>query len=309
MTVRKKVILDVDTGVDDAMAIAYAIHSPELEVLGVTTCFGNTSVEDAARNSIHILNLLDAQIPVAIGAHKPIYRDHLKAKATHVHGEDGLGDTGHPFLAGEPIDQHAVDFMIEKIKEFPNEVTLILVGSSTNLAHAIIKEPEIIGLIQEVVIMGGAVTVSGNVTPFAEANIYTDPEAADLVFRSGLPIRLVGLDVTMKTLLPRENLEVWRERNTQLSNFFADMTEFYMNFYLRRFDMGGCSLHDPLAVGVVIDPSFVKCKPLNVRVNLEANDEIGKTFVSDDSSYPPNVQVCLEVDSERFLQHFLNRVV
>lgn len=309
MTNRKKVIIDVDTGIDDALALSYAIRSPELEVLGVTTCFGNTSVEDAARNTIHILNLLDVQIPVAIGAHKPIYRDHLKAKATHVHGEDGLGDTGHPFIAGKPIEQHAVDFIIENIKEYPHEITMILVGSSTNLAHAILKEPEIIGLIKEVVIMGGAVTVPGNVTPFAEANIYTDPEAVDLVFRSGLPIRLVGLDVTLQTLLPREILQIWREKNTQLSNFFADMTEFYMDFYLRRYDMGGCGLHDPLAVGVVIDPSIVKGKYMDVQVTLEDNAEIGKTFVSLEQSNKSNIQVCLEVDAERFLQHFLSRVV
>lgn len=308
----KKVILDVDTGIDDAMALSYAVRSPELEVIGITTCFGNTSVEEATRNTFQVLDYLEAEIPVAAGADKPLFRDHLKGKATRVHGENGIGDTAHPFPKREPIGQHAADFIVSKVKENPKQVTLILVGSLTNMATAIMKDPEIIHLVKEVIIMGGAVTVPGNVTPAAEANIYTDPEAAEYVFRSGLPITLVGLDVTLKTLLPRKYLEIWRAKNTRLSNYMADITEHYMNAYLQFYtDIQGCGLHDPLAVAVAIDRTFVKTKPVHVQVDIEGTISLGRTVgdLRPKPAQPPNMEVCLEVDADRFLQHFASRVV
>lgn len=309
----KYVILDVDTGIDDALAIAYALHSPELRVLGITTCFGNTSVEEATRNTLQVLELFAAEdIPVSKGAGKPLWRDHLKQKATAIHGEDGLANSRLPQPKRAPIELDAASFIVSQVRKYPHQVTLITVGSQTNLAQAILKDPEIVGLVENVSIMGGAVTVPGNATPAAEANIYTDPEAAEFVFRSGMPITLVGLDVTMQTLLTREHLQAWRAIATPQSLFLADICKFYMDAYhsLNPF-LGGCALHDPLAVAVVIDPTFVQAAPMHVQVDLEGSLSIGRT-VGDrrlKPAQPPNMKVCLEVDTERFVSHFLERVI
>lgn len=308
----KKVILDVDTGIDDALAISYAIHSPELDVIGITTTFGNTSVDITTANTLKVLNVLGRlDIPVAAGNGHPLFRDDLKEKATRVHGEDGLGNTNYPLPETREISQHAVDFLVEQIRNHPKEVTVIAVAAMTNLAMAIVKDPEIVELVGEIVIMGGAVTAPGNVTPHAEANILADPEAAEVLFRSGAPITMVGLDVTMQTLLHRHYVEEWRQKGTSVSRFMADMTEYYMDAYLSFYpDILGCALHDPLAVGIVIDRSFVKTKAMHVQVDTEGELSKGRTIgdLRGKPANPPNMQVCLEVDTDRFVTHFVERV-
>ncbi|MDA8353392.1 MAG: nucleoside hydrolase [Firmicutes bacterium] len=303
------ILLDVDTGIDDALAIAYAVHSPELEILGITTCFGNASVEETTRNTLQVLEVLGAEeIPVIAGAGNTLAGYPPREKASWIHGENGLGDVKLPLPTRRPLDGNAAQFIISEVRRRPHEVTLITVGSLVNLATALRQDPEIAGLLKQVVVMGGAVTVPGNITPHAEANIHADPEAADVVFRSGVPITLVGLDVTMKTLLRRERLEDWRRENTEVSWFLADICDFYMNAYHQEVDasLGGCALHDPLTVGIVIDPSFVRTTPMKVRVITEG-EERGRTVGSEHLS--SHVQVALKVDSDRFVSHFLSRVV
>ncbi|WP_068618403.1 nucleoside hydrolase [Paenibacillus tuaregi] len=308
----KKIILDVDTGIDDSLAIAYAVHSPELQLLGITTCFGNVSVEEATRNTLVVLEHLDSTVPVIPGAGKPFAREPIKKKAVHIHGEDGIGNT----LTLEPNTQaqrdQAVNFMIQQVNKQPGEVTLIMVGPLTNLALALKQEPELVSRVERVVIMGGAVTVRGNVTPHAEANIYADPDAAEAVFRSGIPITLVGLDVTMKTLLPLEEVVKWREKGTKLADLLADMTEFYIGAYKSIYpSIKGCALHDPLAVAAVTDPSFVKTVPMRLSVELQDTESLGhiEGVQLDGSGEEQSVDVCIEVDAERFLEHFLSRVI
>lgn len=300
----KKIIFDVDTGIDDAMAIAYAVNSPELEILGLTTSYGNVEVETATRNTLAVLEKLGKRIPVYAGAARPLERKTREGFAKYVHGEDGLGNV----LDFEPVNseesESAVDFIINQVKRLPHEVTIIAVGPLTNLALAIQKAPEIAELVGDVVIMGGAVFVPGNATPHAEANIFADPEAAEIVLSSGLPITLVGLDVTMQTLLPRNKVEEWR--GSEAGDFFANMVGFYHDFY-ESFSpgIGGCGLHDPLAVGVAIDSSFVKTKYIGVSV-ITKGEEDGRTLPN--SEEEPKIQVCTEVDATRFLEHFLKRV-
>jgi purine nucleosidase len=301
----KKVILDVDTGIDDALAIAYALNSPELEIIGLTTCFGNAPIENTTRNTLVVLDQLGKTVPVYSGADNPLSRPPKKFP-THVHGEDGLGNKVEkaPVMIAE--SEGAVDFIINQVKLRPHEITIIAVGPLTNLALAVQKEPEIVSLVNEVVIMGGAVFVKGNVTPYSEANIYADPHAADCVFSSGLPVTVVGLDVTMQTLLPNAKLADWRGVDTKASHFFADMTSFYMQAYETFHPgIGGCALHDPLAVGVVIDPSFVKKEKWHVKVVLEG-EEMGRTVALSEGE--PTIQVCTQVDAGRFLNHFLGRL-
>ncbi|WP_141431665.1 nucleoside hydrolase [Bacillus sp. 03113] len=303
----KPIIFDVDTGIDDALAMAYALNSPELELLGFTTCFGNVSVEEATRNTLVVLEKVGKRIPVYQGAEQTFRRGEKKHSAKHVHGEDGLGNT----LKSDPIVKaeigFAPDFIIEQVKNRPEEITIISVGPLTNLALAIEKAPEILPLIKEVVIMGGAVNVPGNVTPYSEANIKSDPDAADYVFSSGLRVTIVGLDVTMKTLLPVSKLGEWRATGLESAHFFADITKFYMDKYEAFYPgIGGCALHDPLAVGVAIDSSFVETEAMNVKVVLEG-EEVGRTvgnFVAE-----PKIHVCTKVEADRFLDHFLSRVI
>ncbi|MGF9910894.1 nucleoside hydrolase [Brevibacillus porteri] len=307
----EKIILDVDTGIDDALAIAYAVHSPALEVCGITTTFGNITVEEATRNTLQVLELLGASaIPVYQGTSKPIVRD-LTGKARLFHGENGLGNVVLPEPSTTAQPQSATQFLISAIKEHSHELTLVTVGSMTNLAQAIMAAPEIVSLVKRVVVMGGAVTVPGNRTPVAEANICADPEAAAYVFQSGIPVTLVGLDVTMQTLLTREHLQEWRAKDTRLHHVFADMCEVYMNAYATVGNLRGCGLHDPLAVGVVIDPTLVKAFPMHVAVDTSGGASDARTIGDrrEQPAQPPNVDVCLEVDHERFVSHFLKYVL
>jgi purine nucleosidase len=307
----KKVILDVDTGIDDAMALSYAVHSPDLEVCGVTTTFGNISVEEATRNSLQVLELVGAaDIPVYMGASKPLVRE-LTEKAKLFHGENGLGNVTLPSPRAKIQGQSAAEFLVSAIKAQPHELTVITVGSMTNLALAIMAAPEIVSLVKRVVVMGGAVTVPGNRTPVSEANICADPEAAQFVFQSGIPLTMVGLDVTMQTLLTRAHLQEWRERNTDVSRFFADICEVYMDAYAKVGNVRGCGLHDPLAVGVVIDPTFVTAVPMHVQVDTSGGPSDARTIGDrrSDTQVAPNVEVCLEVDHDRFVKHFLQYVM
>lgn len=309
----KPIILDVDTGIDDMLAIAYATHSPEVKLIGLTTLFGNATVEETTRNSLYVLELLGRkEIPVYKGAAKPLSRN-KDSYARHVHGEDGLGGALQDALPkGQARSLSAAEFMVEQARSMPGQLTIIAVGPMTNLATAVRLDPDFVSLVGQVVVMGGAVTVPGNVTPHAEANIHSDPEAAELVFGSGLPIKLVGLDVTMKTLLPRTSMQEWRDKGNVMSNFLADATDFYMNAY-ETFSpgIGGCALHDPLAVGVVVDPTFCRTESMQVKVDTTGKSTIGQTYADRNAHVDgrPNVEVCLEVDADRFLAHFMNRVV
>lgn len=308
----KPVILDVDTGIDDAMAIAYAAHSPELKLLGLTTLYGNVSVEEATRNTLYVLELLGREdIPVYAGANKPLVRSKDKF-AKFVHGDDGIGG-----MLGEAVPKTkagsltAAQFMVRQARNRPGQIAFICVGPLTNLAQAVRLDPDFPRLAGQVVIMGGAVNVTGNVTKYAEANIHSDPEAADIVFRSGLPVTLVGLDVTMKTLLPRCKLQEWHEKGTPISRFLAGAASFYINFYENKYPgIGGCALHDPLAVGVAIDPTLCRTETMPVEVELQ-DEFVGRTCAGRNgaSAGGPAINVCLEVDAERFLEHFLSRVV
>ncbi|GAA0135013.1 nucleoside hydrolase [Paenibacillus sp. YSY-4.3] len=303
----KPIIMDVDTGIDDALAIAYAAHSPELELIALTTCFGNISAQEATRNSLYVLEKLGKSVPVYEGAEVPISGNLKKAYARHIHGQDGLGNALREEPHGHKASLGAPDYIIRQVKERPHEITIIAVGPLTNLALAIEKAPDIIPLIGEVVVMGGAVTVPGNATPYGEANIVADPEAAAAVFASGVRLTLVGLDVTMQTLLSSEHLQNWRNSGDELGRLLAEMTEFYIGAYESRFPgIGGCGLHDPLAVGVAIDRSFVSSERMRVAVVTEG-EAAGQTVGSADGEL--RIEVCTKVDADRFLQHFLSRVI
>ncbi|WP_231571498.1 nucleoside hydrolase [Gordoniibacillus kamchatkensis] len=301
-------ILDVDTGIDDALAIAYAVSLPAVELLGVTTTYGMAPVDYSYRNSRKVLEALGAaHIPVYRGSEKPLKRS--REYSGKIHGNDGLGETLGPVEAPAASSEHAVDYLICQIRKHQKELTIVATAPLTNLAAAITKAPEIVGMVGKVVIMGGAVMTPGNVTKFAEANIIIDPEAAGLVLESGLPITLVGLDVTRKTLLTQADVAKWKQKGTPASAFFARFTEFYLDAYSKLHPyLKGCALHDPLAVGVAVYPDLVQTVPMNVKVDLEDN-ALGRTTEDLYRAAEPTTLVCVQVDADRFMKSFFAHVI
>ncbi|GIP00764.1 ribosylpyrimidine nucleosidase [Paenibacillus lautus] len=308
-----RIVLDVDTGVDDALAIAYAVRSSALDILGITTCFGNVPVEYATRNTLHVLDRLGAAgIPVAMGEAAPLFHPSMKSYPVQFHGENGLGNLAFPDPAGKPVSTSAAAFMVDQIRRYPKQVTLICVGPLTNLAAAILQAPEISSLVRQIIVMGGAVGVAGNRRMHAEANVYSDPEAAQLVFQSGAPITLVGLDVTMQTELSLEDIQRWRDLDSDLTRFLADMTSYYIGGYRESYgDRTGCALHDPLAVAVAIDLSLVEVQPMVLQVDLEGIHSYGRTIADlrPRCTDRPNVNVCTGVDAKRFQEHFMETLM
>ncbi|WP_248928805.1 nucleoside hydrolase [Paenibacillus hamazuiensis] len=300
----QKMILDVDTGIDDALALAYAIASPEIELLGVTVSYGNTPAANAWRNTQEVLRHLRSNVPVYRGADRPLGR--TRVYSGKFHGNDGLGHTLGAVAEPAAASPDAADFIIAQAHELGAELAVVTTGPLTNLALAITKDPSIIDKIGRVVCMGGAFMAPGNVSKFAEANIYMDPEAADNVFRSNLPLTLVGLDVTRKTLLTRDDMLRWRAKGTEIGTFFADFTEFYLQAYKEHYPyLKGCALHDPLAVAVAKNPGFVQTVPMFIKVDLEP-DALGRTTEDLHRKEPavPNSQVCVQVEAGRFMNDF-----
>jgi purine nucleosidase/pyrimidine-specific ribonucleoside hydrolase len=322
-----RVIIDTDPGIDDALALVLALQSPELHVEAITTVSGNVHVDLATRNALTVLNLFPPgrHPPVARGADCPLHRPLYTA--AHVHGEDGLGELWRYRTAdGTPRYQpgrggsrtaptaDAVTSLLDCIRRYPGELTLITLGPLTNVAQALQRDPAVMRQLAGVVMMGGAVTVPGNVTPVAEFNIYVDPEAAQVVFTSGLPLTLVGLDVTERVRLTAEVIaQRVRPLGTQLSQFIVDCTAQAIQFSARMERPEGMAMHDPLAVGAVIDPSLVRTVPLAMQVETTGELTSGMTVADrrplrPDLKAPANVHVAVEVDAARFLELFLTRI-
>jgi inosine-uridine nucleoside N-ribohydrolase len=302
----QKIILDVDTGVDDALAILYALAAPEIELLGITTCFGNVDVDTATENTLAVLQLVGADVPVYRGSSRPLLRE-WSGPVPWIHGDNGLGDAKLPQLRRGPEAKDAMTFIRETIRSNPGEVTLVPVARMTNIAKAFAFDPELPKLVRRVVMMGGAAFCPGNVTAVAEANIWGDPEAAEMVFASGAPITMVGLDVTMRARLTADMLaRLSSER--PYAGLLRDAVGFYMNAYQRdqRAEEPWCALHDPLAVAVVADPSLCRTERYHVRVETQGLLTAGMTVVDRRADAPgeANADVCVDLDEERFLRRF-----
>jgi len=305
----KKVIMDCDVGVDDALALILAFHSPELDVKAVTGVNGNVPLEQVFKNIQKVLSLIQPKNKplIAKGADRPLKGKTIYAHS--VHGQDGLGgarinrEEGKEwwqFYAG-PADE-LITMMARK---YPDEITLIAIGPLTNLALAVKKNPEGMGKLKDIVIMGGAVRTGGNITPYAEFNVFSDPLAAKIVLESGLPITLVPLDVTHRiSLTPRWMEERVNPINNSFSRFAVEATGYDSTTHQFR-NKELIHLHDPLAVGVVIDPDLVKKEKLSLYVKTQKGEYFGKIKEGFGGS---NIDVCLTVDAERFLELFLSRL-
>ena len=304
-----KVMIDCDVGVDDALALILAFRSPELEVKAVTGVNGNVPLEQVFQNIQYVLSLLQSKNKplIAKGADRP-----LKGKSVYahsVHGKSGLGrakiDRSRGKEAWQIFPGQAAELIPKMARQYPGEMVLIATGPLTNLALAIQQDREGMENLKAVTIMGGAVRTSGNITPHAEFNIYSDPLAARIVLESGMPITLVPLDVTQQVFLtPSWMEEKIKPVQNSFSRFVIEATGYDLK--TRRFgNQESIYLHDPLAVGVVIDPSLVKKERLSIHVQTGEAEEYGKTLEAEEG---PKTEVCLGVDAKRFLELFLSRL-
>lgn len=300
---RLRLVLDVDTGVDDALAIALALRHPRVRLEAVVTVAGNVGVELTTRNTLRVLDWLGAtDVPVARGADRPLAGP--VREATHWHGPDGLGGATLPESDRRAIDD-GVGYLIERLSNEPDELTLVCTAPLTNLALAVRRRPEIVGAVREIVLMGGAARPPGNVTPMAEFNIYADPDAADIVFQQPWPITMVGLDVTNRVPLSRQEREAIPADLSPEAALVREVTRHL--FDARAVD--AMALHDPLAVGVAIEPDLVTTIEREVRVETRSELTLGQTVVdlrpsARRSTLP--TRVCTEVDAEGFKALFFS---
>jgi inosine-uridine nucleoside N-ribohydrolase len=298
--VRTKIILDCDPGHDDAIALLLALASPELELLGVTTVAGNQTLEKTTANAIRVLEHVGREdVPVAAGADRPLVRE--PRVAANVHGETGLDGPDLPPACGQPVDQHAVDFLAERIAP---DVVLVPTGPLTNVALLLARYPE--RRPQRIVLMGGSIA-EGNVTPAAEFNIWCDPEAASRVFTSGIELTMVGLDVTHKALFTMRHAERLTGR---AGTMVRELLAFYNRFHTQVYGFDGSPIHDALAVAQVFRPELVQTKHRGVKIETESELSRGRTLVDlwRRAGWEPNCHVGVDVDAEGFAELLIERI-
>lgn len=308
----KKIIIDTDPGIDDAMAILFALQSPEIEVVGLTTVFGNVYTPLATQNALRLVEFAGKETPVAHGAELPLVVS-LDSIADYVHGSDGLGNTNQPLPTGQPVNIPAAQFIVETVMGNPGQVTLVPVGPLTNIALALALEPRIADNVAGVVIMGGAATVNGNVNPAAEANMFHDPHAADVVFSASWPVTMVGLDVTTQTIMTDGYLTSLK--GSRMGDYIYDISRFYREYHKQTGVKDGIHTHDPSAIAYVIDPTLFTTRQGPIRVVTEGI-AMGQTLWDQRQRWSSGnpwteispTTVCVDVDSERLLALYKERI-
>jgi inosine-uridine nucleoside N-ribohydrolase len=310
----RKIIIDTDPGVDDAMAIFFALKSPELDVIGLTTIFGNVHTDLATTNALRLLEIAGRpEIPVAKGADNPMVRDY-DGPVPYVHGDDGQGNVHLPLPAGRAVGQTAAEFIVEQIMAAPGEVTLVPVGPLTNIGLALRLEPRIAQNVREVVLMGGAAFCPGNASPAAEANIRNDPEAADLVFGAPWQVTMVGLDVTHNTVLGPDHIAAYAALDNPIAQHITRILPHYRKFFEDWYPIQGIYVHDSSAVAYLIDPSLFKVVRYPVRVDCTSSISRGKTWPGTGRRLlpawegRPAANICVEVDAHRLVELELERI-
>lgn len=306
-----RMILDVDTGIDDAMAILYALNRPGIRLEALTTTFGNTDVDAATANTLRILELAGRNdIPVARGSGRSLLHPFVKG-ADHVHGGNGLGEIDLPAPRGQPVAEHASDLIIRVARSNPGAITLCPVGPVTNVAIAIAKAPDVAALLKAIVIMGSTIFHPGIqriASSMADANFWNDPEAAQIVLRSGAKITLVGMDVTLKVLLTAPMRDDIMHHGGRVGATMMKITEFYVRSYETMYPgIGGCGLHDPLAVAIAEDPTLAVTESMCVDIELAGRLTRGQTVADRRRTArdKQNADVCRQVDADRFTHRFV----
>jgi len=306
----KRIIIDTDPGVDDALTFLLALASPEIQLEALTTVCGNIGIDKTTRNALSVLELAHAShIPVARGCAHPMLHT-LSNSGDAVHGTSGIGKSILPEPKSQPVEQHAIDYLIERILAEPQQISLFTIGPMTNLALAIRKEPRIVPALKELVIMGGSLRAGGNITPQAEFNIHADPHAAHIVFHSGIPITLIPLDATYKCLLTSADIERLNKIKSPIARFVGEATAVYMDFYKKYEGFDGCVLHDPLTLAVIIAPELFTFEDHHVDVDISGGVSMGNTFADfmKVTKKPVNMRVALDVRGRDFIELFLERM-
>ena len=302
MTQQTKVIIDTDPGVDDAMAIIYACLDPRIELLGLTSIFGNVTTDIATRNALILLELAKHKAPVAGGALKPIVQP-LREPAWEVHGREGFGDVAPGIPQRSALSEPAHEFICRMVNENPGEIVLCPVGPLTNIALALDHDPSIANKVKSVTIMGGSLDEGGNVTSFAEANIWQDPHAADAVFAADWNVDMIGLDVTHRVTCSPEDFANLAKQAPTLGKFLNDATQFYFSFHVEANGFLGCYMHDPAAVISIIDRELFSFDVTPLNVILEG-EEVGATKRATQSDRK-GVNVAMSVDADAVKHRFL----
>ena len=307
----RKIIIDTDPGQDDAVAILLALASPdELEVLGITAVAGNVPLALTERNARIVCELAGrSDMPVFAGCDRPLRRKLVTAE--HVHGKTGLDGPDLPDPTMPLQEAHAVDFLVDTLRREPEgSVTLCPLGPLTNIAAALGKAPEIAPRIAEIVLMGGAYFEVGNITPAAEFNIYVDPEAADIVFKSGVPITVMPLDVTHKALVTRPRNEAFRALGTPVGEAVAAMTDFFERFDREKYGSAGAPLHDPCVTAYLLRPDLFAGRRVNVEIETEGRFTTGMTVADwwGVSGRAPNATFMGDLDSDAFFALLTDRL-
>ena len=319
----RKIIFDTDPGTDDAMALMLALNSPELDVRAVTVVPGNVTARPGLDNALRMMSLANrCDIPVAAGAQHPLFQKLTTAEFWH--GKNGLANIELPPSKCSVDARYGPDLIIEMVHAAPHEITLVPVGPLTNIALAVEKDPSIVPLVKEVILMGGSIS-GGNVSAAAEANIANDPEAAQIVFQAGWPLTMVGLDVGDKTLLTQTHLDQLRQTHGPINDFIYKVGKYLVDLSA-GFGFTGTSMYDPLAVGVAIDATLVKAPAMHVDVETRGDFTRGETvanrrgyvernvlhgdryLIEGVDKVEPNAKVCVEVDADRFLNMFVARI-
>lgn len=301
------VIIDCDPGHDDAIAIILALASDKLDVRGITTVGGNQTIEKTTNNALRVLRFIDKDVPVAKGANMPMRRE-LEI-APSVHGDTGLDGPVLPEPIKEPIDLSAVELMAKIIQESDEKVTLVPTGPLTNIAIFLLAYPHLKSKIDRISLMGGA-AIGGNWTATAEFNILVDPEAADIVFKSGLPITMAGLDVTHKAKVYPEDIARIKDQGGRVAILVAELLEFFIRFHRDICGWDFAPLHDPCAVAWLINPDMFTSRKLNVMIDTEGEHTTGCTVTDflGVTGRTPNVDVLLDVDRHQFIDMLIEAV-
>lgn len=301
------VIMDCDPGHDDAIALIMAFASEKLDVRAVTTSAGNQTPEKTLNNALRILDYIGVDVPVAQGAKRPLLRE-LEV-APEVHGESGLEGPEIPDATSKPLDMPAIDLMRKVIMESEEKITLVPTGPLTNIAMLLLAYPEVKEKIEQISLMGGA-AYGGNWTPAAEFNILVDPEAAKIVYDSGLPIIMAGLDVTHKAMIMKEEVEIIRDLDSKVGIFVAELLDFFVKFHDEVWKLPGCPLHDPCAVAYLIAPEIFESKQYAVDIETKGEFTTGMTVVdfNRQTGKEENVKVLLGVDRQKFVDMIVNLV-
>ena len=308
----KKIILDCDPGHDDAVAIMLASASSEIEILGITCVGGNSGLNNTVNNALKVCTLIErTDLQIYSGANKPIYYDLFTAE--YVHGKTGLDKKGDPITVNSEYKvqkQNAIDFIIETCQSSSDQIYLCPTGPLTNIALSLKKDPSIKNKIKEIVFMGGAAMCLGNTTPSAEFNIYVDPHAANIVLDSGIPLTMMGLDVTHQVNVNRTIINSINENNNKSSKFFGELMEFYTIFHKKLYETEDTPLHDPCVIAYLLEPNIFKGKLVNVIV--EENSELtrGETVVDwlGVTKRKPNCMVMYHADDKKFFDLLKNKL-